>query len=183
MKIFRAILFFTGILFAALTVPAQGVVWSGATITFSNAPGSDWTQPANADHLTANVWLTRSGAAQFTKGLFNYFEGGFTKGISPAGTEWALGSLANYATLTYTDWTTCYGGQFNLATTIINTNAVVHLLADDIYFSIHFTYWGSAGGGFAYERSSPLGTPEPSANFIFLGGTVSLLLSRKYFRR
>src|SRR5262249_38953098 len=51
--------------------------------------------------LTANVWITR-GSSQ---GLFNEkTESSFTHYVSPAGTEWANGSLENYATLSYTNW-------------------------------------------------------------------------------
>lgn len=162
-------------LLIAASAAAQGTVWNGSTITFSNAPGSDWTQPANADHLTDSVWLTRATS----QGLFNYFEGGFTSGLSPSGTEWALGNLANYASLSYTDWTTCFGGRGNLATTIISTNAVLHLISEDIYLSVKFTYWGGSGGGFAYTRSTPAAVPEPSAAMLLLAGLAGMSVWRR----
>lgn len=172
-----------GILSAAFPSFAQGVIWSGPTITFSNAPNSDWTQPANQDRLTDQVWLTRSGANRNTSGIFNaLFESGYTKFTSPAGTEWALGSLNDYATLTYTNWAFCFGGPGNLASTITSTNAVLHLINNDIYLAVQFTFYGSTGGGFSYERSTPIGTPEPAAKMIFLGGIALLLVSRKCWR-
>ena len=97
----------------ALTVSprlaAQGaVIWNGPVITFSNAPGSLWFLAANQDQLTVNVALTRDTK----RGLFNAAsEGGYSAGnFSPADTEWAVGSLAGYASLAYADCTTCYGG-------------------------------------------------------------------------
>ena len=173
-----------GIVFAAAASRAQGIVWTGPTIVFSNAPYSDPTLAANQDRLTAQVWLTRSGSTRNTRGIFNaLFEGGYTQFTSPAGTEWALGSLADYSTLTYTNWAYCFGGPTYLSSTITTTNAVLHLINDDIYLSVQFTFFGSSGGGFAYERSTPFIAPEPAANMLLFCGAASWLLSRKYFRR
>ncbi len=184
MNLRRTLLFSAAILFFASGVRAQGIVWTGATMIFSNAPFSDSTQPANQDQLTAQVWLTRSGAGRNTQGMFNAaFESGYTKFTSPAGTEWARGSLANYATLIYTDWADCYGGPGNLANNITSTNSVLHLINDDIYLSVQFTFFGSSGGGFTYERSTPAGTPEPAANFLLLAGTALLFFAKKFPRR
>jgi hypothetical protein len=153
---------------------AQGtIVWTGPVLTFTNLPGSDWTtQPENIDKLTGNVWLTRASK----HGLFNALgEGGYTHNVSPAGTEWAIGLLANYASLTYTDWEACYGGQFSLASNIVTQGAVLHLITDDIYIGIQFTFWGGNGGGFTYERTTPLAVPEPGTGGLALVG-VGLLL-------
>ena len=157
---------------------AQGtVVWNGPVITFSNAPGSLWFQPANQDQFTANVALTRD----VKMGLFNAFgEGGYSAAnLSPADTEWAIGLLANYSSLTYNNWTTCYGGQFNLATTILNNPSVLHLMTDNIYVGIKFTYWGGSGGGFAYERTTLLEVPEPAAAVLVGAGFLFLLVARR----
>ena len=155
-------------------------------MTFSNAPGADWTQPANQDHLASDVWLTRLGTGNNLRGLFNAArENHYVSSLSPVGTEWALGSLANYATLTYADWATCFGGPGNLNSTIISTNAVLHLVNEDIYLSVRFTFFGSSGtGGFAYERSTPANVPEPSAKIIFAMGTPLLFFAAgKLLRR
>jgi hypothetical protein len=175
----RAIAKIFGIFFAA-AVHAQGIVWTGPVMTFSNAPGADWTQPANQDQLTAQVWLTRSGANRNTRGMFNAaFESGYATSVSPAGTEWAVGSLSNYAVLVYADWATCYGGPGNLANNITSTNAVLHLINEDIYLSIRFTFFGSQGGGFAYERSTPEIVPEPEPGMIFSAGLALIFFGVK----
>ena len=182
MNLCRALLFFTA-LFSAAAVRAQGIVWTGATTTFSNAPFSDSTQPANQDHLTPQVWLTRSGSGRNTRGIFNAaFESSYAQFTSPAGTEWALGSLANHAALIYTDWATAYGGPGALANNITSTNSVLHLINEDIYLSVRFTVFGSTGGGFVYERSTPVPAPEPGVNVILLSGTFLLLLTRRILR-
>jgi hypothetical protein len=69
-------------------------------------------------------------------------------------------TATNWAVLTYTDWTHAYGGPGNtLQTNITSKNAVVHLIADNVYLNLQFTQFTS-GGVFAYQRSTAV--PEPS---------------------
>ena len=75
--------------------------------------------------------------------------------LSPAGTEWAYGTTASYASLTYKDWETWTGGQGGGPPSTVGQNAVLHLLSGNIYIDIKFTSWGGSGGGFAYVRSTP----------------------------
>ena len=144
---------------AAPSAPAA-TVWTGPPITY-NQPGTDPTLPANQDQITPNVWLTRGT----NQGLFNAkTEAGFTHSSSPADTAWANGTTASHACLTYTDWNTwakiINGGPPNT----VGTNAVLHLISEDIYIDIKFTAWAS-GGGFAYQRSTPAGDlPSPTVS-------------------
>lgn len=143
-------------------------------MTFSNAPGSDWTQPASQDRLTDDVWITRSTL----QGIFNAaMEGGYTHFSSPAGTEWSYGLLVNYASLTYTDWESWFGSRGNIYS-MIGQDAVLHLINDDIYIGIQFTYWGGNGGGFAYTRTTPAAVPEPTTTALALAGLAMLAISR-----
>src|ERR1043166_774424 len=88
------------ILLLAISAHAA-TVWEGPMISFTKASYVNPLLAENQDRLTANVWITR-GTSQ---GLFNAnTESRFTHFLSPAGTEWANGSLENYATLSYTDW-------------------------------------------------------------------------------
>jgi hypothetical protein len=164
---FFALSLMTGFLLTNYSAAAQGaIIWNGPVIAFTN------TTVADVDKLVSDVWLTRASK----KGLFNTapgIESSYQTGISPAGTQWALGQLANYATLTYSDWATCYGGGGFLINNIVGTNAVVHLINSDIYLSIQFTAF-SSGGGFSYIRSTPVGTPEPSTAALLLVGTILL---------
>ena len=150
-------------------IAAQGVViWNGPLLTFSNAPGSLWFLAANQDQLTANVALTRDTK----RGLFNALsEAKYdAANLSPADTEWAIGTLANYQSLTYANWTDCYGGAGLLSTKILNNPSVLHLITDNIYLGITFTTWGGSGGGFVYERTTAAAVPEPAtATFIGMG--------------
>jgi hypothetical protein len=125
-------------------------VWEGPLLTF-NQPAPDPAQATNQDRITPGVWLTRAASG----GLFNAArETGFTNG-SPANTEWAFGSLTNAAALHYTNWLGWLNG--NSPTSMVGSNVVAHLLAEDTYLSFNFSYWASKGaGGFTYQRSTPV---------------------------
>ncbi len=161
---------FTLVVFTTFHCAGQGVIWTGPTISFVNNSVSD------VDVLTDNVWLTRGSS----RGLFNsFYEAGYTSLVSPAGTEWAYGQLADYASLTYTDWATCYGGPTALANNIVGTPVVLRLIAADIYIGIKFTSWGQRTGGFSYDRSTSAAVPEPSTVAIFAGGLLALVALRR----
>ena len=139
-------------LWLVATAPAQSAtVWDGPIVTFFET-STDWTDPTSQDRMTPKVWITR-GAIQ---GIFNAFsETNFTHFSSPADTRWANGFLTNYATLSYTDWNTWAKGVNPNPPSTVNVPAVVHLVSENIYVGIKFTFWGGSGGLFAYERTSP----------------------------
>src|SRR5580765_7627818 len=148
------------------TVPGAraATVWNGPTISFTKSNYANPLLAQNQDRLTANVWITR-GSSQ---GLFNAnTESHFTHYVSPAGTEWANGSLENYATLSYTNWNHWAKGVNPNPYATVGVQAVLHLIPDDIYLSVQFTSWTggapgggpSYGGGFSYLRSTPVGQP------------------------
>ena len=132
-------------------------------------------QAANQDQLTANVALTRDTK----RGLFNPLSEAIysSANLSPADTEWAIGTLANYQSLTYNNWTDCYGGAGLLSTKILNNPSVLHLITDNIYLGITFTTWGGSGGGFVYERTTAAAVPEPSPVILASAGLLLLAVS------
>jgi hypothetical protein len=150
----------TGITFAlglwtiALAADAA-TIWTGPPITFSKDGGADPNQPASQDRITAAVWITRRD----TMGIYNAAaETGYSNG-SPAGTEWAYGTTANVANLIFRRWVDWNGKQ---PPSTVNKEAVLHLIAEDIYIDITFTDWGSRGdGSFAYRRSTASVSPPP----------------------
>jgi hypothetical protein len=151
---------------------AQGIIWNGPSIDFVNVSGSDWSQPSSQDRLTSDVWLTRGP----TRGLFNAaLESGFTSFVSPVGTEWAFGTLDHYASLQYATWETWNSKD---PPAMVGRDAVVHLVSDDIYLSIRFTFWGFRGSGFSYTRSTELPVPEPSTAAIAVLGFTAVALFR-----
>lgn len=142
-----------GILYAIRRAPT---VWSGPSVSFSKASGADWTQPQNQDRLTDLVWLTRAS----TQGPFNIkTEASYTHNLSPADTEWAYGTTANYSTLTYRSWEQWSGGAGGGPPSTVGQDAVLHLITDNIYIDIKFTTWGGSGGAMAYTRSTPVLSP------------------------
>lgn len=130
-------------------------IWTGSKTTFTKADGADWTQAANQDRITTNVWITRANS----QGIFNIvLESGFdnTNRDSPKDTEWAFGIASNYESLTFNNWATTIN---NLPlSNMLNQNMVLHLITDNIYIDIKFTSWSSGGsggsGGISYERST-----------------------------
>ena len=112
------------------------------------------------------MWITRASA----QGIFNInLEEGFLL-TSPADTEWAFGSAAEWESLIFQTWFNWHGGNPPSA---IDVDAVVHLVTDDIYIDITFLSWtsGGGGGGFSYQRSTPIPGP-PVLALLALGGMV-----------
>ena len=138
-------------------------IWSGYDFEYDH-PFS----MAPADYITPNVGIQRSNI----RGIFNEAsETLYVDGVSPADTEWAFGTTADWDTLTYADWKTAIGANPPLS---IGQNMVVHLISDDIYLDIRFTGWGSIGSGaFSYVRAVP--TPGTAAIF----GAAGLAMTRR----
>src|SRR6266581_1253299 len=123
------------VLFPGLVVLAQfglpiiagaSTIWTGPPISFSKSASADPTQAANQDRMTDKVWITRGSE----NGIYNAkTEAGFTHFFSPADTEWANGTTANYNSLTYTDWNTWAQANGGPPSTP-RINAVVHLKTD-----------------------------------------------------
>lgn len=146
-----------------VSVNAQ-TVWNGPTITITKAANADYTLAANQDRIMPSTWITRKS----TQGIFNIAsETTYAKTVnghdsSPANTEWASGTLANYNTLSYTDWET-WAKDPTVPANIINKPAVLHLISENIYIGITFLSWGVGtlgGGAFSYQRTT-LSTPTP----------------------
>lgn len=148
-------------------------IWNGPSITFSKAFVADHTLPENQDRITDQVWLTRAT----NKGLFNIkTEALFTGFLSPAGTAWATGTTANYATLSYTDWNTWAKVTNTGPPSTVGKNAVLHLLAEDIYLDLKFTSWGQGGfggGQFTYVRSTPTLTGQQAWRQLHFSTTAN----------
>jgi hypothetical protein len=143
-------------------------VWSGLSFTFTN-PGGIVPPPAeHIDEITPNVALARG----LIEGLYNAAKENGWNDSGPLDTEWATNinnpgkaiSAANFADLEFDSWLDAYGGQ--IGNTIVNRNAVLRLVSDNIYLDIRFTNWQQrGGGGFAYMRAvAPVG-PMPTGDY------------------
>ena len=172
-------LIFTMLVLTSYNLNSQ-TVWTGSKITFTKANNADWNLPANQDRITSTIWITRKNS----KGIYNIAtESAYVEDVSPADTEWALGTTANYNTLTYDDWETVTRPSELAHLDLPGKEFVVHLITEDIYIDLKFLSWtsGGAGGGFSYERSTDqaLGIndeklnslniyPNPSSDYVFL---------------
>ena len=151
-------------------------IWTGPMTTFTKSNDADWTLEANQDRITDNVWITRAN----NQSIFNISDNTDTSsgdcyGFSPLDTEWAFGTIADgINTLTFG---TFLGTSFADCgpPSVVNQDAVLHLITDDIYIDIKFVFWtsGGNGGGFSYMRSTPEGSGGSGDAGILLNGVVS----------
>jgi len=130
-------------------------IYSGPLLTFTKAANADFNLAENQDRITDNVWITRASS----QGLYNIrVENAYNNNGSPEDTEWALGTLDQLESLTFTSWEGAAGGQ-NQVRDIAGKTFVVHLITDDIYLELTFLSWGrggqGGGGSFSYERTTP----------------------------
>jgi hypothetical protein len=145
------------VLLASAPQARSATVWTGPLLTFAETT-TDPTLAINQDQMTANVWITRRGSP----GIFNAkTETFFTHGSSPADTEWANGNIADYASLSFTNWNTWAKGVNPGPPSTVGVAAVVHLISEDIYVGVTFTSWGGSAGLFSYERTTPNAAVSP----------------------
>jgi hypothetical protein len=138
----------------ALATPAARAttLWNGPITNFFHAEGGA------GDKLTPGVIINRGSSG----GLYNSVtEPGANAGVSPKDTMWNEGgSLSNYQNLTFTN---CPLEESMRPPNRVNHTFVVHLVAEDIYFSLTLTAWGGQGGSgttsFSYARTTPSAAP------------------------
>lgn len=123
-------------------------LWTGPGIQITHTTGqaANPTVPANTDQISPHVWITRAGSL----GIFNAFsqtsygaqgsQGSGAPDGSPSDTEWAIGSLDDYASLTYGSWFSMLHGSEG-----VGMPAVLHLISDNIYLSINFSSFANDG--------------------------------------
>ena len=162
--------------------------WTEPITTFINANTADWTLAFNQDRITSNVWITRAN----NQSLFNISDNTDTTSgdcsfSSPFDTEWSFVTIADGVnTLTFVTFLGSNFADCAPPSSVINQNAVLHLITDDIYIDIKFLSWssGDSGGGISYERSTDqtLSTnefelenniklfPNPSSELIQISG-------------
>ncbi len=123
-------------------------IWDGPTITFNKADGADPTLQENQDRITSNVWITRGDNIQ----IYNIVkESVADKENSPVGTLWALGTLSQIESLSFSKFRATVGSPKD----VVGKNLVMYLIDDNIYLSVKFTSWSQKlKGGFSYERST-----------------------------
>jgi hypothetical protein len=124
------------------------VIWEGSTTTFSKTSGADPTNSANQDNITASVAITRGDQGEIYNAVS---ESVAEKGVSPAGTRWAIGSVSNIQNLSFSSFRNTIRPQ-----DVVGENLVLHIVDEDVYLSVKFLSWegNQNGGAFSYERST-----------------------------
>ena len=120
-------------------------IWDGQTITFTKADGAPPNVEANQDRITDNVWITRGNNGGQ---IYNAkTESSANKSSSPAGTEWAVGSLDDVENLKFSPFREAVGSPKS----VVGKDLVLHLVEDNIYLSVRFLSWSDdRDGGFLY---------------------------------
>jgi len=150
-----------------INLDSDPILWTGPMTTFIYDGGGDNSLEENQDRITDNVWIVRD--ANFP--IYNaakesafVFGATFPESKSPAGTEWAIGSLSDgIENLNFNSLTFVTGAPYRYINERGNSPMVLHLLDEDIYLDLVWIDWhrgnGNDGGlgGFSYMRS----TPEP----------------------
>ena len=125
-------------------------IWTGATLTFTKSSGGDPTLASQQDALTDNVKITRGNTGGQIYNIVT--ENAANSSVSPADTEWSIGTVDDIDSLTFEPFRAATGGA---PKNVVGQNMVLHLITDDVYISIKFTSWATGkAGGFAYERST-----------------------------
>jgi len=128
-------------------------IWTGDLITFNKEANADITLAENQDMITPNVIITRgnNGGQIFNLAV----EENSVEASSPAGTEWAEGTIDNIENMEFTTFRVAVNNSPQNAT---GTPLVAHLIEDDIFLSFTITSWSmgrNSGGQVTYERSTP----------------------------
>ena len=133
-----------------IELSASTIIWDGPIITFAKANGADPSIESNQDRLTSNVWITRANQGQIYNAVL---ESSANNTSSPAGTQWARGTLNDLETLSFTSFReACPNGKPKNAVAV---PMVLRLIEDNIYLEVRFTSWSSnKQGGFTYERTT-----------------------------
>ena len=142
------------LLLLIIMAPAHAqTIWDSGSLSFSHTLSG-----MEEDMMTPLTSLTRGNVGP----LYNSVCEGFPGAPScvwdgPCNTEWALGSISDWNTLTYVTWiavTNC--GPPGL----VGNTYVCHLIAEDIYVEVTWTNWGAGGTGtFAYTRTTGTAVP------------------------
>ena len=103
------------------------------------------------------VSLTRTGSSW----LYNTNVDPLAEAGTPSDTEWAFGTLNNYASLPYQSFDS-FRAQGHLSQVLLDGGPMVmHLMNEDIYLTVTFTNWPQGGGFFSYNRSTPAAVVAP----------------------
>ena len=134
-----------------ITINITDIDESIPMVTFVKADDADPMLEANQDRINDDVWITRNNEEGGQ--IFNIrTEALSDKNNSPAGTEWAVGTLSEgVENLTFDKFRATVGQPKN----VVGQNLVLRLVDADVYLDVRFTSWSTGkNGGFAYTRTA-----------------------------
>ncbi len=124
-------------------------IWSGPKIEFTKAAGSDPQLDVNQDSITKSVSITRGNSGGEIYNIFLETEA--LKGVSPIGTEWAIGEVSDISSLVFQSFRNAVGSPKQ----VVGKSLVLHIIEEDIYIPVEFKSWGQQNNGsFSYVRTS-----------------------------
>ncbi|MEO8150644.1 MAG: T9SS type A sorting domain-containing protein [Bacteroidia bacterium] len=150
------------------TVQAQ-TIWNAGSLTFTETVSGQMDNITTQTHLT-RVTVLYNAVCQTVSGSQGCLYTG------PCNTTWAVGTIANWNTLTYQNF---YVANGCFPTNGLPKTYVCHLLAENIYLQITFTSWASGAPGMSYTRTTgpacPLNVfPTATPSTICAGSSTNL---------
>jgi hypothetical protein len=123
------------------------VIWNSGSYTFTK------TSPGQADAIGPNTHITRGSNGFIYNSFYQNGPSGSGTGCLPvSNTEWAVGNINDWASLTFVGYVPIPGCS---PPGIVNLPLVLHLIEEDIYLQVTFSYWqGGGGGNFTYTRTT-----------------------------
>jgi len=128
-------------------------IWAGGSLTFTE------TIAGQTDFITAQTAFTRVNVLYNPMCQTNPGGPGCSY-AGPCNTQWAVGTINNWNTLTYTNFYVANG--CNPPGGLPKTY-VVHLLAENIYMQVTFLSWQAGGPGMSYTRTTCAMSITPTA--------------------
>jgi hypothetical protein len=150
---------------------AGSKVWNSGSYTFTK------TAVGQVDEITEFTHITRGYGGFIYNAVDQTGPSGWWCNYTLSNVEWALGNIADWAMLTFSDQVPipdCYTPN------IQNLPLVMHLKSEDIYLQVVFSYWqGGGGGNFTYTRTTApsylWSTGETTSSIsVNTGGTYSV---------
>jgi len=124
------------------------VIWSGPNIEFKKEIGDDPKDKLNQDEITSSVSITRGNNGEIYNAIS---EEKAQKGFSPIGTRWAIGTVEDISTLSFSSFRNAVVNP----RIVVGKNLVLHIIKENVYLSLKFTNWGQGKkGNFSYIRST-----------------------------
>lgn len=126
---------------------------------------ADVTDPANWDHITGSVAITRGD----NQGLYNpYIEDSYN-GSGPSGTLWSPMPTDQSTTSDYIQWVEAVNYS---PPSVVGLTISLWCLEENQFFDVHMESWtqGNNGGGFSYWRFPA--TPPSDPEFLLVSALV-----------